>query len=868
MHIHSTGYTDVGAGEHASQELISNKAPHTRARPIHARRPIPIRVLLVESNDDDARLFQRTLSGSDICRFKVEHLGSLGEALRYLSRGLPDMIALDLSLPDSVGMETFTAVQERADGVPILVLSEQAGKNLAMKAVLAGAQDYLLRGWADGNLVAHSIFHLVERKRAEEALQKARAEMETHVQERTIELARVNRALQVEITEREQVEKALAQSEQYYRGLFESAHDAIIILDPEGEIVLDVNDCACRIYGLSRDEFIGMSMESVSHDVSHGKLQITETLARESSYRFETIQYRSDGAKLILDVNASVVDYRGRPALLSVNRDVTERKQTEEALRRSEERARAEAVRVAALARVAARLNAQLDLDAVLSAVCEETARALDVQVATVSLYDRQLESLYLACGSGLPPGFTLQVEKLSHETYQEYVQTNGKISVVPDVQDEPGLLNATAYDAIDLRTTVGAGMVRNGVLVGKLNIGTLGRTRRFTEDELALLQGLAHQAAQAISNARLYEDAQRRIKQVQALRNIDIAITGSHDLRATLNVVLGQVREQLGVDAAAVLLLDPHTQMLSFAAGNGFRSEAIARSSVPLGVGYAGRAALQGQVLCIGDMSQVDDFHRAPLLVGEDFASYCAVPLISKGHLKGVLEVFNRSALDSHSEWLEFFEALAGQTAIAIDNATLFTDLQRSNVDLALAYDTTLQGWSRALDLRDKETEGHSQRVTDMMVRLAQALGMSEDEELAQMRRGALLHDIGKMGIPDAILLKPGPLTDQEWEIMRRHPSYAYDLLSPILFLHPALTIPYCHHEKWDGTGYPRGLKGEQIPLAARIFAVVDVWDALRSNRPYRAAWPAERVREHISSLAGTHFDPAVVDAFLKMNL
>jgi PAS domain S-box-containing protein len=868
MHTHSTSYTDFGTGGQASQEPISNNAPHARARPAPARRPAPIRVLLVEGNGSGARLFKRTLAGSDICRFKIDHLDSLKEALRYLSHGLPDLIALDLSLPDSAGIGAFTAVHERADGVPILVLSEQADKNMAMKAVLAGAQDYLLKGWTDDDLVARSIFHMVERKRAEEALQKVRAEMEAHVQERTVELARVNSALQDEITEREQAEKALAQSERYYRGLFESAHDAIVILDPEGEIVLDVNDCACRIYGLSRDEFIGMSMESVSHDVSHGKLQITETLARESNYRFETIQYRSDGAKLILDVNASVVDYRGRPALLSVNRDITERKQTEEALRRSEERARAEAVRVASLARVAARLNAQLDLDAVLNAVCEETARALDVQVVTVSLYDSRLESLYLACGFGLPPGFTLQAEPLSHETYQEYAQTKGKISVVPDVQEVPGLLNGGAYAAIDLRTTVGASMVRNGELVGKLNIGTLGSTRRFSDDELALLQSLAHQAAQAISNARLYEDAQRRIKQVQALRNIDIAITGSHDLGATLNVVLGQVREQLQVDAACVLLLDPHTQMLSFAAGNGFRSDAIARSPIPLGVGYAGRAALQGHVLCIGDMSQADDFHRASLLAGEDFASYCAVPLISKGHLKGVLEVFNRSALDPHSEWLEFLEALAGQTAIAIDNATLFTDLQRSNVDLALAYDTTLQGWSRALDLRDKETEGHSQRVTDMMVRLARELGMNEDGELAQMRRGALLHDIGKMGIPDAILLKPGPLTDQEWEIMRLHPTYAYELLSPIHFLHPALGIPYCHHEKWDGTGYPRGLKGEQIPLAARIFAVVDVWDALRSNRPYRAAWPAEMVCEHIRSLAGTHFDPKVVETFLKMGV
>jgi len=184
-------------------------------------------------------------------------------------------------------------------------------------------------------------------------------------------------------------------------------------------------------------------------------------------------------------------------------------------------------------------------------------------------------------------------------------------------------------------------------------------------------------------------------------------------------------------------------------------------------------------------------------------------------------------------------------------------------NVDLTHAYDATIEGWSRALDLRDKETDGHCRRVTDLTLRLACALGLPA-ERLLSVRRGALLHDIGKMGVPDGILLKPGPLSDDEWAIMRRHPSAAYELLSPIEFLHPALDIPYCHHEKWDGTGYPQGLAGEQIPFAARVFAVVDVWDAMCSDRPYRAGWPPARVCEHIRGLSGTHFDPQVVDAFL----
>jgi len=194
-----------------------------------------------------------------------------------------------------------------------------------------------------------------------------------------------------------------------------------------------------------------------------------------------------------------------------------------------------------------------------------------------------------------------------------------------------------------------------------------------------------------------------------------------------------------------------------------------------------------------------------------------------------------------------------------------LLTDLQRTHLDLQSAYDTTIEGWSRALDLRDKETEGHTQRVTELTVKLARRARMSE-AELLHVKRGALLHDIGKMGIPDHILLKPDKLTDDEWLLMRKHPTYAYELLRPIEYLHDALDIPFCHHEKWDGTGYPRGLKGEQIPLAARLFAVVDVWDAIRSDRPYRKGWGEERALEYIRSVSGTHLDPHAVELFMSL--
>ena len=191
--------------------------------------------------------------------------------------------------------------------------------------------------------------------------------------------------------------------------------------------------------------------------------------------------------------------------------------------------------------------------------------------------------------------------------------------------------------------------------------------------------------------------------------------------------------------------------------------------------------------------------------------------------------------------------------------------ELAEANGALQRAYTATIEGWSRAMDLKDHETEGHCRRVTEMTVRLAQSFGVDQ-EQVLQIQRGALLHDIGKMGIPDHILLKPGSLTDDEWDVMRRHPTFALEMLWPIDFLRPAIEIPWCHHEKWDGTGYPRGLKGDEIPLPARLFAIVDVWDALRSDRPYRKGWPLSQVCDHLYAQAGTHFDPAVVERFVGL--
>lgn len=353
---------------------------------------------------------------------------------------------------------------------------------------------------------------------------------------------------------------------------------------------------------------------------------------------------------------------------------------------------------------------------------------------------------------------------------------------------------------------------------------------------------------------------------QLAALRSIDLAITSDLDLTPTLSVILDQVQAQLNIDAASILLFDPHTQLLEYAAGAGFKTSALQHTRLHIGEEYAGRAALERKVFYIPNLrSRQTAFLRSPFLAQENFIAYYAVPLIAKGQAVGVLEIFHRTELDADQDWLNFMEMLAGQAAIAIDNAMLFKNLQQSNAELTLAYDKTIEGWSRAINLRDKETEEHSRRVTELTYKLASQMGISQPE-LGHIYRGAMLHDIGKVAIPDSILLKPGPLNDEEWTIMRRHPLIAVDLLTSIEHLVPALDIPRSHHEKWNGMGYPDHLTGEEIPLAARLFAVVDVYDALTSDRPYRSAWTQTETMKYIIDQSGQHFDPHVVPVFVEM--
>ncbi len=344
-----------------------------------------------------------------------------------------------------------------------------------------------------------------------------------------------------------------------------------------------------------------------------------------------------------------------------------------------------------------------------------------------------------------------------------------------------------------------------------------------------------------------------------------DLAALESTDLRGLVSVLTGYAIRNLGVSAADVLLFDAPTQKLVNAGGRSFQ-HSIEGKTLRLDDSLAGQVVIGRSPIRLAHLARAkNDYANIPDLITEGFVMYAGAPLIAHNQVRGVLEVFCRDSVNPHNGWFDALAEIAEKTAPALDHVLLARRLQRANTDLAQGIDALIEGWSNALELRDFEPQGHTMRVTEYTVEFAHLVGVP-DAELVHVRRGALLHDVGKMGIPDQILLKTESLSDDEWAVMRQHPLIGYQFLAEVEILKPALDIPRYHHERWDGAGYPHGLKGEQIPFAARLFSIVDVWDTLKSDRPYRKGWVDEKVRQFIHDVGGRQFDPDLADKFLKL--
>lgn len=528
--------------------------------------------------------------------------------------------------------------------------------------------------------------------------------------------------------------------------------------------------------------------------------------------------------------------------------------------KRTEERLRGYIKDLDLLVDVSSALREAEDIDHMLPVLLDKTLEALSTDSGAVSLFDVNTEELRYELSRGWF-AVTRRTRKRPRTGISGRVYATGEPYLVWDFATDP-LTRPDARPAVPPGWSgVCVPLRAHNHTIGVMFI-SMPHPRSVQAEELKIISSLADMTGVALHRTFLYEEAISRLNQLKSLRQIDLAIVSNPELTPTVEVIVDEVCQRLEVDGAAIYLLDEANNSLIYSGGKGVTD------APPVGASFkladAGLSEMAGPrdgrgVACGGE----DGDRYCPLSCRPNgFRSCLGVPLLSQGRAVGLLTLFSKSQFREDREWTGFMETLAGQATIAVETSRLFSEAERSRQELLAAYESTIEGWAYALDMRDKETEGHSRRVMELTASLAQALGV-DDEEMVHLRRGAMLHDVGKMAIPDHILRKPGALSPDEWEIMRRHPVYARDMLSRIDYLRPALDIPYCHHEKWDGGGYPQGLAGTDIPLSARIFAVVDVYDALLSDRPYRPAWEHGRAVEHIMSQSGIHFDPAIVDLF-----
>ena len=609
---------------------------------------------------------------------------------------------------------------------------------------------------------------------------------------------------------------------------------------------LVVNDGFVSLLGYEREEVLSRSpLEINLWAQPEHREQLIQSLQEGKEIRNQEVLLRAKDGQLIFGLATfTIVQYGGIPCLLSIVVDIRERKQ--------------QITELEAVASLTTALRDALTYDEIYPVILDQFQAALHSDASGVVIFDERMQNLVMKLARGAWAGWTGQ--ELRNFT---------SVEILLQLRDQPYLDNLIQEKA-DV-TNYGVVMDFKALgcipLIGEKQVmGNLWFARRtpVRQEEMDILLEMGQTAANAIYRASLHEQTAIHLQRMTALRAIDQAISASLDLHLTLNILITQITSQLHIDAAGVMLYDPHLHTLKTSVFRGVNYPEFTGTRLRLGQSSAGRIAVTRELEFTTDPELLDKVFRDKMRMA-GFVTYIGIPLIAKGKIKGVLQLFHSEKVEQNPDFIDFLNALGTQAAIAIETAELFEQLQRSNARLRLASEGAIEALSRVMEIHDHEQAGHARALAGLTLRLAERLGIDRDD-LVHIQRGVLLHDIGKIAIPDEILFKPGPLSEEEWEIVRRHPLEARKMLEQIVDLRPALEIPVYHHEKWDGSGYPAGLKGDSIPLSARIFAVIDVWDALCSERPFRRAWSEEQALVYLTDQAGKLFDPAVVKAFVKI--
>ncbi|MFZ5808225.1 MAG: HD domain-containing phosphohydrolase [Chloroflexota bacterium] len=784
-----------------------------------------LKVLIVEDTPSDAELMVLYLSKEN---FQVDWLRVESESayLTALEQHY-DLILSDWSLPQFSGLRALELMRERGLDIPFIIVSGGIGEEAAVAAMRQGASDYLLKD---------------RMERLGQAVKNALAQ----------------KRLKAEI---EMASQALAASEAELRGLFASMNEIVLVIDSAGtlrKVVTPKTDLLLKPV----DQIAGKNLtEFFSTEQAHEFIQIIQQALKTRSTQTIEYELNINGRQAWFETTVSPLS---DSEVIGVARDISQRKLAEKALRRHLQIQ----TQIAALGRELVNLRHPLSIARLASARLKQMTGSAYFSLSVLNPEDQSLHTIFAA----------LEETELEHQLYPllelGYNRTNSFPSraiqsaqpiVITDPQEiQNNLIRMSGLGGQEMQSACCIPMLADEQVVGVIELQS-SHENAFSEENLEWLTVAANQIGLSLQNAKLFAEIQQRLEELSVLAAIDSAVLSHWGPQTIYPFILEQITTRLKVDASVLLLYDAESQILRTVSAMGYHNPAIFQMQLRLGESLAGKAALSQKIIRQDLSSPENQQILLEEFRSEGFKDYIGIPLVADSQLIGVLELLHRAPIPTNQQWMHFLDILSNQASIAINTLQLYQNIQEAHASLLEAYDKTIEGWSRAMDMRDKETQDHTLRVTKMTLRLAQFFGLSEEQYL-NIRHGALLHDIGKLGVPDEILLKPDSLTEAEWEIMRCHPQLAYEMLSPIDYLRPALDIPYCHHEKWDGSGYPRGLRGDQIPFPARLFAVVDVYDALTSDRPYRKAWSKESAIDYIRDQAGKHFDPQVVSAFLTL--
>ena len=834
-----------------------------------------LKILYIEENPKEQKKLVDFVASENL-PYEFTVASTVPDARKALGSSDFDLVLCECQ----IGKFTAFDIIEELEDIPYIFLTRQGSEIIAVQALKAGAADYIIKDSHEEYLfgLSTALEKAIRKKDQEKEARLYQQQLEEIVAERTHVLLESNQRLTEETSLRAQALEELRESREIYRRFFQTSRDAVFISSEDGRWI-DMNESAIELFGYQQREDIWSDSILDLYWEPEARKKYTKTIKDQGFAKDYPIKFRKkDGSSfdtlisaIPYEIGGKVIGYQG------FIRDISEELQAED---ERQQLLKQQSV----INDLSIEMGTILTLDDTYQSIASHVKELFELEVFNLLKFDQQQECVQVELVWESDPSnksgelFQARFENID-QSIQNQVIRSRKPLYIPDFwlyhQDNDLELaaknNGGGVSGLDKDDSQFAcSMLFAPVVVEDQTIGVLQilkqETNAYSQEDLAVLTRIANVVAIGLQKAYLYKASDKLVEKLVTLQRIEQVILENLSLPTTLDVLVDQLVKELGVDAVDILYFHPTLKTLKFITQTGFRQNILQHTDLELGEGYAGTAAQSRSTIHIPDLPEEDmELTRSLEFAAEQFISYFGVPLLTKGKLVGVLEVFQRSPLNPDQEWLELLEMVAGLAAIAIDLQNLHNDLERSQTEITKAFDAIIEGWAQALELRGIEPEGHWIRVEDLTLRLARKLELNEDT-LPDIRRGALLHDIGKMGIPDQVLHKGTSLTKEERKMIGRHPIDAYELLKSVDTLHSALDIPLYHHEQWDGEGYPYGLSGEKIPLPARIFAIVDVWDALLTDRPYRKAWPKEKALAHIKKQSGKHFDPQVVKAFLEI--